>query len=108
MGVDAGARPTLVAARSHNTFYYTHDNPWKLLSRYSDAWVRANYRVEPMLGAAGGGFLFDTNGLHKGLLPGNTTRTVLILEFQPHGKVQRPSLCIASSALPALLFVSAS
>ena len=68
--------------------------------------MRSRWRVQSLTGPRGGGFLFDTNGLHKGLLPGNTTRTVLILEFQPWGKVKRPSLCTSSSALPALLFVS--
>ena len=61
--VDLGSRPTLVAAESHNTLYYTHANPWHLLSRYSDAWVGSNHRVVPMLGNAGGGFIFDTNSL---------------------------------------------
>ena len=34
--VDRGTRPTLVAARSQNTLYYSHANPWNLMSRYSD------------------------------------------------------------------------
>ena len=86
--VDAGARPTLVAARSHNMFYYTHGNPWNLLSRYSEPWVRKQYHVEPMLAPGGGGFIFDTNALHRGEVRGNRTRLAVILEFHAWGKIR--------------------
>ena len=86
--VDASARPTLVASRSHNTFYFTHGNPWTLLSRFSDAWVQKTYRVEQMVAPRGGGFLFDTNGLHRGEVRGNRTRLAVVLEFHAHGKVK--------------------
>ena len=104
--VDLGTRPTLVAARSHNTLYYTHGNPWWLLSRYSDAWVRAHHRVEPMLGPAFGGFLFDTNSLHRGEVVGNRSRTTVILEFHSHGKV--PALLRKNNPCPSIKAASRS
>ena len=39
-----------------------------------------------MLGRAGGGFVFDTNALHRGVVSGNTPRSVLILEFDNAAK----------------------
>ena len=41
-----------------------------------------------MLGRAGGGFVFDTNALHKGEVRGTAERTTVILEFHRWGKVR--------------------
>ena len=56
-------------------------------SRFSDDWVARNYEIVNMGGPKGGGFVFDTNALHKGLMRGSATRTVIILEFHAHGKI---------------------
>ena len=40
-----------------------------------------------MVGPEGGGFVFDTNALHRGDVAGNATRRTVILEFHAHGKV---------------------
>jgi hypothetical protein len=85
--VGMSTRPTLVAARSHNTLFFTYAHPWKVLSRYGDAWVRSQHQVRPMLGSAGGGFVFDTNAMHKGEARGTRSRLVVILEFHAHGKI---------------------
>ena len=85
--VQADGRPTLVAKSSHNTLYYSHGKPWNLLSRYTDDYVRAKHRVVPMTGPGGGGFVFDTNALHRANPLGIRPRDVVILEFHPHGKV---------------------
>ena len=59
-----------------------------MLSRYTDKHVRSRHDVISLAGGAGGGFLFDTNALHKALYrEGNFSRTVVIMEFQPHNKV---------------------
>ena len=110
--VDVGTRPTLIAARSHNTLYYTHNLPWRLLSRYSDGWVRQQHRVEQMVGPGGGGFLFDTNALHKGEVDGgNRSRLAVILEFHRHGKLgpllQRDNPCPSIKAAPRAVRASA-
>ena len=85
--VTADSHPTQVAAETHNLLYYRQGEPWQLLSRYTDAYVRSRHAVRSLTGPRGGGFIFDTNGLHKAQLAANTSRTVAILEFQPHGKV---------------------
>ena len=87
--VYSDGRPTVVAARSHNLLYYSYGNPWQLISRYSEEWVQSQYQVVPMTGAAGGGFLFDTNSLHKGEVLGRRGRVTVILEFHGHGKVHQ-------------------
>eukprot|EP00966_Prymnesium_polylepis_P071420 1659153-Prymnesium_polylepis.1 len=84
-----GGRPTVVARGSHNTVYYTYGNPWQLLSRYADSWVRSRYAATPMHGPRGGGFVFDTNSLHRGEARGERSRLAVILEFHGHGKVHR-------------------
>ena len=37
--------------------------------------------VVPMTGKRGGGFIFDTNAIHKGEMSGVRSRTVLLVEF---------------------------
>ena len=39
---------------------------WLKASRFADKYIRANYDVVPMTGKRGGGFIFDTNAIHKG------------------------------------------
>ena len=57
-------RPTMVANASHRTHYFTYD--WLKGSRFADKYIRENYDVVPMTGKRGGGFIFDTNAIHKG------------------------------------------
>lgn len=84
--VEPGGRPTVVADRTHRTWYY-----WQYrgpqASRFDASYVTSRHKVVPMLGRAGGGFIFDTNAMHRGMHEGNHTRTTLILEFHRHGKV---------------------
>eukprot|EP00966_Prymnesium_polylepis_P134174 3101393-Prymnesium_polylepis.2 len=78
--------PTVVAGGSHNNLYFSylgHRN----LTRFTDAHVRSRYTVTAMTGKQGGGFLLDTNALHAGQLKGRSSRTVVFLEFHPHGKL---------------------
>ena len=39
---------------------------WLKGSRFADKYIRENYDVVPMTGKRGGGFIFDTNAIHKG------------------------------------------
>ena len=55
-------------------------------SRFSDEWVERNYEIVSMGGPKGGGFVFDTNALHRGVTRGDTPRSVLILEFNDAAK----------------------
>ena len=63
--VSAGSHPTQIAWPTHNTQYYTHHIKYFTLSRFADAHVRKNHRVASMAGPFGGGFLMDTNAIHK-------------------------------------------
>ena len=40
-------------------------------SRFDDDWVARNYEVVNMGGPKGGGFVFDTNALHRGVVEGD-------------------------------------
>lgn len=85
--VSAGSHPTQIAWPTHNTQYYTHHIKYFTLSRFADAHVRKNHRVASMAGPFGGGFLMDTNAIHKIELNGSDSRVVVTLEFHPHGKI---------------------
>ena len=85
--VTSNSHPTTIASGTHNTMYYTHSAALFDLSRYSDEHVRKHHQVEAMRGLRGGGFIFDTNALHKIEMSGSEPRLVLVLEFHPHGKV---------------------
>ena len=77
--VGHAGRPTLVAKASHRTLYFNHDT--LVLSRFSDAYVEASYDVAAMTGPKGGGFLFDTNAVHRGDVDGKEPRTVIIADY---------------------------
>ena len=60
-------------------------------SRFTEAYVASREGARPavpMLGKAGGGFVFDTNALHKGEVNGDFERTTVILEFHAHNKIR--------------------
>ena len=56
-------------------------------SRFKPAHVAARWPLVPMTGMRGGGFVFDTNMVHKGEVDGNQSRSTIVLEFHPHGKI---------------------
>ena len=69
---DVGPRgkATLVARGSHRTIAYYSYLDTIGLTRFSDAFVASKYEIVPLTGRAGGGFLLDTNALHKARLRG--------------------------------------
>ena len=88
--VDEDSHPTQIAEGTHNTLYYT--TGMKKGGRYREQYVKDNHPIKTLTGPRGGGFIFDTNALHRGLREGGVVgkkgRTVVILEFHAHGKVQ--------------------
>jgi hypothetical protein len=74
-----GGRPTEVARGSQNTLFHSYHDNWE--ARFEDTYVQANYDTVAMVGQRGGGFVFDTNTIHRGVVNGNRSRTVVILEF---------------------------
>ena len=85
--VQLDGRPTIVAPGSHQLWYGLHSTPGRTTSRFNERFVRTHFSPVPMTGGGGGGFLFDTNALHRGEHIGRQNRTTLILEFHAHGKL---------------------
>ena len=83
--VKADGRPTLIAEASHRTHYYDYKD--LLQSRFADSYVEENYAVTALTGPRGGGFLFDTNTIHRGESAGKRSRTVIIADFMDTRKL---------------------
>lgn len=82
-------RPTLVARGTADIVHFSLGWPYGL-SRFQDSFVRSHYSVEALDAPRGGGFLLDTNALHRAALErGNGTRRAVVLEFHAHEKVQQ-------------------
>jgi hypothetical protein len=94
--VNAEAHPTQVASGTHNTVYFSNFSPE---SRFLDEYVQATHTVVDLTGPYGGGFILDTNAVHRGKMEGaSRNRTVVVLEFHPHGKI--PPLLMSGSNAP--------
>lgn len=92
---DAGGHPTLVARGSHDLLHYSIED-FKH-SRYTDKFVRSAYPIVSLAGKMGGGFIFDTNAIHKGVPEGMLNRTTIVLEYHRSAKcpvIQRLELPI--------------
>ena len=114
--VDGESHPTRVAWHTHRTQYWSHEFRHFALSRFADAHVRdhhqitksppspphgpphtppppvpsqvrAHHQIATLTGPRFGGFIFDTNAVHKIELEGNRSRDVVTLEWHPHGKI---------------------
>jgi hypothetical protein len=83
--VKTDGRPTLIAEASHRTHYYDYKD--LLQSRFADSYVEENYAVTALTGPRGGGFLFNTNTIHKGKAAGKRSRTVIIADFMDTRKL---------------------
>jgi len=80
----AGGHPTLVARGSHDLLHYSIEDFTH--SRYTDQFVRSAYPVVSLAGKMGGGFIFDTNAIHKGVPEGMLNRTTVVLEYHRSAK----------------------
>lgn len=77
-------RPTKVANASHDIlFFKTEEFPW---TRFDDGYVKSRHSVITACGKKGGGFIFDTNSIHKGTPVGTNDRTTIVYEYHPAGK----------------------
>ena len=86
--VNEATRPTVIARGTHNIHHFGHYGPSAL--PLSDAWVRERHSTVELTGKAGGGFIFDTNSLHRGSgALGDDVRTAIILEFHAVDKISR-------------------
>ena len=58
----------------------------------------AHYKIAKLTGKAGGGFIFDTNSIHRGEPKGSLARTTLVLEY--HSAVKCPVVLALGLAIP--------
>lgn len=83
-------RPTLVARGTHNILHFFSGWPFGA-SRYADQYVHAHHDIASLDAPRGGGFLLDTNALHRAALErGGGIRRAVVLEFHGYGKVRIP------------------
>ena len=85
VGIDG--RPTLAARGSHRTLAYYSVLDHLSLTRFSHEYVSSRHEVVPLIGKAGGGFLLDTNMLHRASLQGGRARVAVLLEWHAHRKI---------------------
>lgn len=86
---EADGRPTMVAKGTHDILHFSYGWHYSL-SRIKESFVTENHEVVPLDAPFGGGFLLDTNALHRAALErGGSTRRAVVLEFHKHGKIQR-------------------
>ena len=71
--------PTLVATGTHKILYYRSEDYSS--TRFKDDYVDKIFQIAKGCGKKGGGFLFDTNTIHKGSVNGDSERTVIIAEY---------------------------
>jgi len=90
--VSKASHPTQLAAGTHNVLYYTGADSYGM-SRYTNAYTQHHHRVVTLTGGAAGGFLFDTNALHRGVPDNGEPRTAVVVEFHAHGKVAAIGRC---------------
>lgn len=60
------------------------------MSRFDDASVKSFFSVERLFSLAGGGFLFDTNALHRVRVDGQRQRDAVVVEISNVQKLQFP------------------
>lgn len=92
--VDETSRPTRIATGTHDTFYWSYAAYGKKgeglrYSRFSEQFVAKSYDVQTMTGPRGGGFVFDTNTVHRGEVRGTKPREVLMIELTSGTKCRR-------------------
>lgn len=117
--IDYESTPTVIARGSHNMMWQSFGSgPQGWLARFADTFVHAHHEVVPMMAPRGGGFIFDTNALHRAdvatrrrqFKPPRATpsararapppppprrpngRVAIILEFHQHGKIPQALL----------------
>eukprot|EP00435_Cladocopium_sp_Y103_P071002 s625_g36.t1 len=70
---------TEIARGSNSMAYYWYDLDH--MSRFDDASVKSFFSVERLFSPAGGGFLFDTNALHRVRVDGQKQRDAVVVEI---------------------------
>merc|ERR1712183_843348 len=78
--------PTKIAKGSQSTAFYNYGDNTSF-TRFADDYVEANFETMNLFGPRGGGFLFDTNAIHRATVDGmHKSRNTIILEFHDEEK----------------------
>jgi len=90
--VDRFGGATRIAAGSHTMAWYFNGLQNSGVY-FDDAFVEKTYRVDRMIGPAGGGFIFDTNTAHRGDVDGDPStrkeRVAVIIDMLSNAKAPR-------------------
>jgi len=79
--------PTHIAMGSQHTAFFWYGS--QSTFRFSDAYVERHYPLRKMLGPRGGGFIFDTNTVHRGHVDGeHEGREVLVADIMSRSKLE--------------------
>ena len=81
--------PTKIVQGTHNWSWYSMQ--YYSGTRYADDYMNHTYpgKVHTMTGPKGGGFIFDTNTIHKGEIDGtHSARNVVIVEYHTRARVR--------------------
>lgn len=81
-------RPTQVTNGTHNLVYYAFET--YATSRYDHGFIADNFEIHKLGGKRGGGFIFDTNAIHRGSPVGYLKRETVILEY--HNAYKCPAI----------------
>eukprot|EP00403_Amphidinium_massartii_P011497 CAMPEP_0178409418 /NCGR_PEP_ID=MMETSP0689_2-20121128/20453_1 /TAXON_ID=160604 /ORGANISM="Amphidinium massartii, Strain CS-259" /LENGTH=440 /DNA_ID=CAMNT_0020030561 /DNA_START=46 /DNA_END=1365 /DNA_ORIENTATION=+ len=80
--VGGNGHPTEVARGSQTVAYYTYPINDHKKSRFKNDFVNDEYEIVQMLGPRGGGFMFDTNTVHRGNIEGKQLwRDTIIIDI---------------------------
>mmetsp|Transcript_8138 Transcript_8138/g.18164 ORF Transcript_8138/g.18164 Transcript_8138/m.18164 type:complete len:442 (-) Transcript_8138:229-1554(-) len=91
--VKENGHPTEIARGSQTLAYYSYPAGHWRYTRFSTPYVQGEYEVVPMLGPRGGGFMFDTNSVHRGNVDGkHLRRDVIIIDIESKEKMQRNTM----------------
>ena len=86
--VNNETHPTRVAQGSHRTLYYSYHTVPE--SRFADEYIDSSYSIVPLTGLRFGGFVLDTNAIHKATLDGDGGhRDVLVFELNAEAKSRK-------------------
>ena len=86
--VNNETHPTRVAKGSHRTLYYSYHTVPE--SRFADEYIDSSYSIVPLTGVRFGGFVLDTNAIHKATLDGDGGhRDVLVFELNAEAKSRK-------------------
>lgn len=81
------SHPTEIGVGSNNFWWYWFQEPGRLTRHPSDHYMKCKFDIAALTGKRGGGFIFDSNSLHRAKPTGTAERLIAFAEFHVHGKL---------------------